>query len=207
VAQKSRDSSPYDALSEHHEAISMGDSGALSSDMESSSDYETDDDSELDSRELTLPFIISRIKGQIIDRVMTHFSELFENQQKFQSRMRNNTDQREEGSSSSQNCTPNRPSGSTASSGIGSTSKKRVLNDGTSQGSNEPEDNDKGKRVKKSLPLPRNSQLNIKFACPFYKRDPEKHQKWRSCKGPGWDEVRRVKSGSQYMSKYYLLAF
>ena len=32
-----------------------------------------------------------------------------------------------------------------------------------------------------------------KFACPYYKRNPEKYRKWTSCPGPGWDEVHRVK--------------
>jgi hypothetical protein len=32
-----------------------------------------------------------------------------------------------------------------------------------------------------------------KFACPFYKRDPERHCKWRSCSGPGWDTIHRLK--------------
>jgi hypothetical protein len=33
-----------------------------------------------------------------------------------------------------------------------------------------------------------------KFACPFFKRNPENHQRWRSCAGPGWVNVHRVKS-------------
>jgi hypothetical protein len=33
----------------------------------------------------------------------------------------------------------------------------------------------------------------LKFACPFNKRDPERHQFWRSCIGPGWDSVHRTK--------------
>jgi hypothetical protein len=32
-----------------------------------------------------------------------------------------------------------------------------------------------------------------RFACPFYQRNPEKHQDHRSCEGPGWEAVRRVK--------------
>jgi hypothetical protein len=32
-----------------------------------------------------------------------------------------------------------------------------------------------------------------KFACPYFKRNPKKYQKWTSCPGPGWDEVHRVK--------------
>jgi hypothetical protein len=32
-----------------------------------------------------------------------------------------------------------------------------------------------------------------KFACPYYKYDPEKYGDWRQCCGPGWDTVHRVK--------------
>ena len=32
-----------------------------------------------------------------------------------------------------------------------------------------------------------------RFACPFYQRSPARHRTRRSCVGPGWDEVRRVK--------------
>lgn len=31
-----------------------------------------------------------------------------------------------------------------------------------------------------------------RFACPFFKNNPKKH--WKTCTGPGWDQVRRVKS-------------
>lgn len=32
-----------------------------------------------------------------------------------------------------------------------------------------------------------------RFACPFYQKDPQKHQKYRSCVGPGFETVHRVK--------------
>ncbi|KAK0636746.1 hypothetical protein B0T17DRAFT_89192 [Bombardia bombarda] len=32
-----------------------------------------------------------------------------------------------------------------------------------------------------------------RFACPFYRRNPKKHLKHRSCAGPGWPSVHRVK--------------
>lgn len=33
----------------------------------------------------------------------------------------------------------------------------------------------------------------LKFACPFFKRNPTNHRAWRSCAGPGWDTIHRVK--------------
>lgn len=46
--------------------------------------------------------------------------------------------------------------------------------------------------------MQRNRTANIptpvsRFACPYYKRNPKKHLRHRSCAGPGWGEVRRVK--------------
>ncbi|KXX76479.1 hypothetical protein MMYC01_206845 [Madurella mycetomatis] len=35
--------------------------------------------------------------------------------------------------------------------------------------------------------------LGRKFACPYFKRDPRKYRKHRSCVGPGWTAVHRVK--------------
>jgi hypothetical protein len=32
-----------------------------------------------------------------------------------------------------------------------------------------------------------------RFACPFYQKDPLRHQQYRSCVGPGWETVHRVK--------------
>ena len=32
-----------------------------------------------------------------------------------------------------------------------------------------------------------------RFACPFYKHDPENPKHSRTCRGPGWDKVHRVK--------------
>jgi len=36
-------------------------------------------------------------------------------------------------------------------------------------------------------------QTITKFACPFYKRNPEKYKNQRACSGPGWETVHRVK--------------
>lgn len=33
----------------------------------------------------------------------------------------------------------------------------------------------------------------VKYACPFYKRNPARYISFRSCPGPGWDDVHRVK--------------
>jgi hypothetical protein len=60
--------------------------------------------------------------------------------------------------------------------------------DGDSEGDN----NDKKKR--KTAPRSDQSAVMVtRFACPYYKRNPTKHQDWRSCAGPGWETVHRAK--------------
>jgi hypothetical protein len=51
---------------------------------------------------------------------------------------------------------------------------------------------DKRKRVS-TKGIPKSSLLGCKLACPFYKRNPERHKTWRSCAGPGWDTIHRLK--------------
>jgi hypothetical protein len=55
------------------------------------------------------------------------------------------------------------------------------------------EDGDNDKRRKMNHVPPHSSILRLRFACPFYKHNADNHQRWRSCRGPGWEEVRRVK--------------
>lgn len=40
---------------------------------------------------------------------------------------------------------------------------------------------------------PAEMPLGRRFACPYFKRDPRKYRKHRSCVGPGWTAVHRVK--------------
>lgn len=37
------------------------------------------------------------------------------------------------------------------------------------------------------------SKSNLRFACPYFKKNPSKHIGERTCVGPGWSSVRRVK--------------
>ncbi|KAI1453522.1 hypothetical protein F4805DRAFT_461708 [Annulohypoxylon moriforme] len=95
------------------------------------------------------------------------------------------------------------PSGGSGSAGSGndnsgqgqsgrSTRSKRRLGgddqDGSSTGGDEG-DPDRGgsKRAKKEV------EVEKKFACPFFKHDPRVHNKHRSCAGPGWTSLHRLK--------------
>jgi hypothetical protein len=49
------------------------------------------------------------------------------------------------------------------------------------------------KRRQKSKDKSVENSHGLKFACPYYKRQPYIYQTSRGCAGPGWDEVHRVK--------------
>ncbi|KAI1389110.1 uncharacterized protein F4822DRAFT_404991 [Hypoxylon trugodes] len=73
-----------------------------------------------------------------------------------------------------------------------STRAKRRLGgddqDNSSAGGNEGDPSRGGnKRAKKDI------EPDRKFACPFYKHDPKTHSKHRSCAGPGWASLHRLK--------------
>ncbi|PVH77573.1 hypothetical protein DL98DRAFT_591173 [Cadophora sp. DSE1049] len=59
----------------------------------------------------------------------------------------------------------------------------------------DPDDsqNDRARKLAKCDRSKRAGATPSKFACPYFKRDPSSHRKLRSCAGPGWDTVHRVK--------------
>ena len=55
------------------------------------------------------------------------------------------------------------------------------------------EEHRRGKRPKRQGDAKEIALSTRKLACPYYKREPSKYQNWRSCPGPGWDTVHRLK--------------
>lgn len=72
-------------------------------------------------------------------------------------------------------------------------SNKRPSRDREPGSPDDREDGDNDKRRKMTHVPPHPSILRLRFACPFFKHNADNHQRWRSCRGPGWEEVRRVK--------------
>lgn len=59
-----------------------------------------------------------------------------------------------------------------------------------------PDDRDDGDPEKRRKLNPASkpySTVRWRLACPFYKHNPQNHQKWKSCRGPGFENVHRVK--------------
>jgi hypothetical protein len=57
------------------------------------------------------------------------------------------------------------------------------------------ENDENDKNTRKSLKRDRLGPGSAahKFACPYFKRNPQKCTRWRACCGPGWISVHRVK--------------
>lgn len=61
--------------------------------------------------------------------------------------------------------------------------------DGSDDGCGERGSRDgKGKRVTQPV-----AGHIVRLACPYFKHNPPKYQQWRTCPGPGWETVHRVK--------------
>ena len=53
--------------------------------------------------------------------------------------------------------------------------------------------NDRGKRRRESEDYETNNNKVKRLACPYYLREPNKYMNYRSCPGPGWETVHRLK--------------
>ncbi|KAF7562410.1 hypothetical protein G7046_g1714 [Stylonectria norvegica] len=96
---------------------------------------------------------------------------------------------------SSESSTSRASSSASSSGNIKSKSagQKRQLNR-DEQEDNEDEDEDGARNNRDSKRAKTlNDDGRLKYACPYYKYDPERFQKQRTCCGPGWSEPHRVK--------------
>lgn len=94
-------------------------------------------------------------------------------------------------STSTNNYTPDH---SVSVSSASKDSKKRSISDDNSQPPEDDDENERNKRRKPNRADPgKKGDPRRKFACHYFKRNPENHSQYNSCTGPGWDEVHRVK--------------
>jgi len=73
----------------------------------------------------------------------------------------------------------------------------------------EEEDNDEDNERNTQQPNPsiaKGKGTEYLFACPYFKHNPDKYvgKEWRSCCGPGWNEIRRMKYG-HHLSLSFLI--
>ena len=86
-------------------------------------------------------------------------------------------------------------SGSTTTNTDGvSGSRRRLHHSGNQRSSGEEEDDDDGEVGKWQQSTSKALETRLRrFACPFYKMRPRSSNLTKSCRGPGWGSVRRVK--------------
>jgi hypothetical protein len=122
-------------------------------------------------------------RRRIVDRLMSEFHSLLGHSSSFRNCVASSK------SPSSQTPPSSSPAGSSSQKPQG-TKRQR---DG--EGSEPPDDREDGgqRRQRPKLTSPGGTLTSRKFACPYYRRNASKHQNYRSCAGPGWNSVRRVK--------------
>jgi hypothetical protein len=126
-------------------------------------------------------------KRELVDRLMVAFYAMFDPN----SRLVNHAGP---SSSSHQQSTSNRSDMSASAPGSGNGDRKRKASDNNFPTRDDDGDDDGKKRRRLSSSNPNVIlETSKKFACPYFKRNPRKYQRVRSCPGPGWDTVHRLK--------------
>jgi hypothetical protein len=130
------------------------------------------------------PYEIRAQKEQIIDRLMLRFYEIF-NTAGFSGAKDQGSSSAPNVSTSHSNTPPQR------SSNVGS--KKRTSDERGEDQEDENNNANSRKRSKNSDGAAVLEEEKKKLACPYFKHNPRKYQGLRSCPGPGWDTVHRIK--------------
>ena len=169
----------------------MEESASLLSDIASTDNSILESEISMSTEEETLPPPFEAERRRVVERVMGHFYAIFQAMPAVS----------HGGNEESQTCSSQTaPSHSTrTSSSISSfvsplhtrLGKHSRQNNGENR--SDEEDGRPPKRPKKEKMKVEPKTPKRKFACPYFKRDSEKYLTRRSCVGPGWDEVRRVK--------------
>jgi len=160
----------------------------VSSSAATPSEQETDSAEEMASREsspaaLEAPHRLTPTKRLLVDAIMRDF------QQVFRTSLRSHTSKGNPG-------TGGRASGSSTGaftySGPSFVSRKRSLSGGSFT---PPEDGDDSNKRRRPDFMSKGEQpaSQLRFACPYYKRNPGRHQTYTSCRDPGFITVARLK--------------
>lgn len=92
---------------------------------------------------------------------------------------------------SSSNATTSQQSSRKASSQ--SNGKRKSRSDDTTPPNDDDQDSGSNKRRRGSHATIESSEMATRFACPFYKHEPHRFRSRRTCPGPGWPTVHRMK--------------
>lgn len=140
--------------------------------------------SEASSESSFISQILEAYKMEAVESLMTEFMALLDHELGVRSRTTST------GSSTSSSPPPSSAEQPSQRCGDERDKRKERDEDG-SESSREGGDDDQYKKPHVEGPLRDFSPR--KFACPYYRRNSQKHKKHRSCAGPGWVSVHRVK--------------
>ena len=149
----------------------------------SGGDYTVTDDSEADEASQDTPSVLSRATLKTIELVI----------RKIELNLRYAAYNQCAGTQQSRGSSACGPTGGRRGStqGLGSKRKARCAGDDSP-----PDDQDEispNKRRRTSITTTEDSKNGPRFACPFYKHDPMRYRNRRTCPGPGWPTVHRMK--------------
>jgi len=155
------------------------------------SDFEDDEGSEAETTSSEAPSesslifpVIEAYKRETVESLMTEFKALLDHNLGVRSR---GTSTGSPNSSSSPRSSAEQPS----QQGVSGKGKRKERDEDRSGSSREDGDADRYKKAK--VKGPSQDLSPRKFACPYYRRNCQKHKKYRACAGPGWKSVHRVK--------------
>lgn len=74
-----------------------------------------------------------------------------------------------------------------------SSSKRKVRGSDESLPTDDPDEDDAKRRRVSVTTTTEDSEIGPRFACPFFKHDPHRYRQKRTCGGPGWPTVHRMK--------------
>ncbi|KAL5403563.1 hypothetical protein PMIN04_012802 [Paraphaeosphaeria minitans] len=130
--------------------------------------------------------ILSPVKQQLVERLMREFHRLFDKLVRTH-----------HGAGSARSAGSGYYTGSSGSSTYSSSSfvsRKRSLSGGSSPPPNDNgDDSNKRRRPDPKHSAGKQSVPELRFACPYYKRNPGRHQTFTSCRDPGFITVARLK--------------
>ncbi|KAH7389987.1 hypothetical protein BKA66DRAFT_460242 [Pyrenochaeta sp. MPI-SDFR-AT-0127] len=156
-----------------------------------SSEEETDWTEDVTSRESSpglsqLPRRLSPTKRKVVETVMQEFQRLFNNS------LRTHTAGGTSSSASSSNSSAGWSSNASTYSSASFVSRKRSLSGGDSTPPNDEDDSNKRRRPDSKIDAKQNL-TELRFACPYYKRNPGQHPTFTSCRDPGFTTIARLK--------------
>ena len=167
------------------------------SDIDMLSESETDYDcstcagSPSDTENHWIERIISPMTRHIVDRIMNGLHFIFDTKSGI---ITCTSDGSTSSASPSSNFNSGQGSSASGASNAGSKRSQGDGGDGDSLSPGDNSDNNRGKRPKRNPTSPNSEDgHSLKYACPYFKRKPQRYKQRRSCAGPGWPDIHRVK--------------